>query len=125
MKSSLILGTVTALVSFAPAAAAKSPAEIEQMAKAVSVAYNQAISRDPKDADAYNNRGVLKATKLNDPKGAIGDLRTAARIYRVQGQTQSLQRVNRVLNSLGATEIPSTVSSFPVPTRVALIPKTT
>jgi hypothetical protein len=37
MKSSLILGTVTALVSFAPAAAAKSPAEIEQIAKAVSV----------------------------------------------------------------------------------------
>jgi hypothetical protein len=57
MKSSLILGTVAALVSFAPAAAAKSPAEIEQIAKAVSVAYNQAISRDPKDAEAYYTPG--------------------------------------------------------------------
>jgi Tfp pilus assembly protein PilF len=37
MKSSLILGTVAALVAFAPAAAAKSPVEIEQIAKAVSV----------------------------------------------------------------------------------------
>jgi hypothetical protein len=47
MKSSLILGTVAALVAVAPAVAAKSPAEIEQIAKVVSVAYNQAISRDP------------------------------------------------------------------------------
>jgi tetratricopeptide (TPR) repeat protein len=37
MKSSLILGTVAALVAVAPAVAAKSPAEIEQIAKAVSV----------------------------------------------------------------------------------------
>jgi tetratricopeptide (TPR) repeat protein len=37
MKSLLILGSVAALVSFAPAAAAKSSAEIEQIAKAVSV----------------------------------------------------------------------------------------
>jgi tetratricopeptide (TPR) repeat protein len=37
MKSSLILGSITALVAFAPAAAAKSPAEIEQIAKSVSV----------------------------------------------------------------------------------------
>jgi lipoprotein NlpI len=37
MKSSLILGTFAALVAVAPAVAAKSPAEIEQIAKAVSV----------------------------------------------------------------------------------------
>jgi Tfp pilus assembly protein PilF len=37
MKSLLILGTIVALVAVAPAAAAKSPAEIEQIAKAVSV----------------------------------------------------------------------------------------
>jgi hypothetical protein len=37
MKSLLILGTVAALVAVAPAAAAKSPAEIEQITKAVSV----------------------------------------------------------------------------------------
>jgi hypothetical protein len=37
MKSLLILGSVAALVSFAPAAAAKSPDEIEKIAKSVSV----------------------------------------------------------------------------------------
>jgi S1-C subfamily serine protease len=37
MKSLFVLGSVAALVSFAPAAAAKSPAEVEQIAKAVSV----------------------------------------------------------------------------------------
>jgi S1-C subfamily serine protease len=37
MKSLLILGSVAALVSVAPAASAKTPAEIEQIAKAVSV----------------------------------------------------------------------------------------
>jgi serine protease Do len=37
MKSLLILGSVAAVVSFAPAAVAKSPAEIEQIAKSVSV----------------------------------------------------------------------------------------
>jgi tetratricopeptide (TPR) repeat protein len=37
MKSLLILGSVVAVVSFAPAAAAKSPAEIEQIARSVSV----------------------------------------------------------------------------------------
>jgi tetratricopeptide (TPR) repeat protein len=37
MKSLLILGSVAAVVSFAPAAAAKSPTEIEQIAKSVSV----------------------------------------------------------------------------------------
>jgi V8-like Glu-specific endopeptidase len=37
MKSLLILGSIAALVSFAPAASAKTPAEIEQIANAVSV----------------------------------------------------------------------------------------
>jgi S1-C subfamily serine protease len=37
MKSLLILGSVATVVPFAPAAAAKSPAEIEQIAKSVSV----------------------------------------------------------------------------------------
>jgi hypothetical protein len=37
MKSLLILGSITVLVAVAPAAAAKSPAEIEQIAKSVSV----------------------------------------------------------------------------------------
>jgi tetratricopeptide (TPR) repeat protein len=66
--------------------------------------YNQAISLDPKYALAYYNRGILKATKLNDRQGAISDLRTAARIFREQGQTQNLQWAIASLRKLGATE---------------------
>jgi tetratricopeptide (TPR) repeat protein len=200
----LILGTVAALVAIAPAVAAKSPAEIEQIAKSVSIAYkdkdalyyydraglkqrqndrqgaladynkaislnpkfveayfdranlkqtqlndlqgaladynkvislnpklaeayynrgilkknklndpqgaladyNKVISLNPKDAAAYSNRGILKGEKLNDRQGAIRDLRTAARIFREQGQTQSLQVVIAALRKLGATEKP-------------------
>jgi Flp pilus assembly protein TadD len=68
--------------------------------------YDQAISLNPKLAEAYHGRGILKYEKLNDVQGAIGDFRTAARIYRAQGQTRYLQTVIRLLNSLGATETP-------------------
>jgi tetratricopeptide (TPR) repeat protein len=68
--------------------------------------YNKAIALNPKYALAYANRGVLKKEKLNDPQGAIGDLRIAAKIYRAEGQTQNLQTVIGLLNSLGATEKP-------------------
>jgi Tfp pilus assembly protein PilF len=68
--------------------------------------YDQAISLNPKLAPAYYNRGLLKQEKLKDRKGAIGDLRTAARILREQGQTQRLQVVIANLRKLGATEKP-------------------
>jgi tetratricopeptide (TPR) repeat protein len=68
--------------------------------------YNRAISLKPKYADAYNNRGVLKDEKLKDRQGAISDLRTAARIFREQGQTQNLQWAIASLRKLGATEKP-------------------
>jgi tetratricopeptide (TPR) repeat protein/S1-C subfamily serine protease len=35
--------------------------------------YNQSISINPKDSLAYNNRGLLKANKLNDIQGALAD----------------------------------------------------
>jgi tetratricopeptide (TPR) repeat protein len=35
--------------------------------------YNRAISLDPNAANAYNNRGLLKDEKLNDPQGALID----------------------------------------------------
>jgi tetratricopeptide (TPR) repeat protein len=66
--------------------------------------YNQAISLNPKLADAYGNRGVLKSDKLNDKAGAIQDFRQAAKLFRAQGQTQSLQKVLDFLRQLGATE---------------------
>jgi tetratricopeptide (TPR) repeat protein len=66
--------------------------------------YNKAISLDPKSIVAYASRGALKYEKLKDSKGAIADLRAAARIYRESGNAQSLQIVNNLLRRLGATE---------------------
>jgi tetratricopeptide (TPR) repeat protein len=68
--------------------------------------YNQSISLNPKLTEAYYNLGVLKATKFNDQAGAIADLRTAAKLYRAQGQTDALQRSLEALRILGATENP-------------------
>jgi Trypsin-like peptidase domain/TPR repeat/Tetratricopeptide repeat len=39
--------------------------------------YNQAISLNPKFSNAYNNRAVLKYTKLNDIQGALTDYNQA------------------------------------------------
>jgi S1-C subfamily serine protease len=65
---------------------------------------NKAISLDPKSADAYISRGTVKVG-LNDRQGAISDLRTAARIYRAQGQTEKLQMAIKILRQLlGASE---------------------
>jgi tetratricopeptide (TPR) repeat protein len=65
--------------------------------------YDRAISINPKYAEAYYNRGVLK-NKLNDRPGAINDYREAAKIFRQQGQTKSLQLTIENLRALGATE---------------------
>jgi Flp pilus assembly protein TadD len=67
--------------------------------------FNKAISLNPKFALAYNNRAILKH-QLDDRQGAISDLRTAARIYREQGQTQNLRLAIAVLSVLGVTEKP-------------------
>ncbi|WP_295618509.1 tetratricopeptide repeat-containing serine protease family protein [Chamaesiphon sp. GL140_3_metabinner_50] len=39
--------------------------------------WNQAIALNPKYVNAYNNRGVLKKEKLNDPQGALADYNQA------------------------------------------------
>jgi Tfp pilus assembly protein PilF len=68
--------------------------------------YSQAISLKKNFALAHYNRGLLKATKLNDSPGAIADFRTAAKLFRAQGQTQYLKLALEALRFLGATENP-------------------
>jgi tetratricopeptide (TPR) repeat protein len=66
--------------------------------------YNRAIAINPKYAYAYHNRGTLKKQRLNDKTGAIKDLRQAAKLYRAEGETDSLQSVLGELQELGAKE---------------------
>jgi tetratricopeptide (TPR) repeat protein/V8-like Glu-specific endopeptidase len=66
--------------------------------------YDRAISLNPKIANAYYNRGILKKNKLNDRTGAVADFRTAAKLYRQQGQTSDLQDAIDRLRELGASE---------------------
>ena len=68
------------------------------------VDYNRAVALDPQFAIGYYNRGLLKVRKLNDKAGAIQDFRQAAKLFRVQGQTQNLQQMIDILRQLGATE---------------------
>jgi tetratricopeptide (TPR) repeat protein len=68
--------------------------------------YNKAIELNPRNALAYGNRGILKGEKLNDRPGGIADLRTAAKLFRAQGQTQYLQIGIAALRRLGVTENP-------------------
>jgi tetratricopeptide (TPR) repeat protein len=66
--------------------------------------YDRAIAINPNFAGAYHNRGILKKSKLNDLQGAIRDFRTAARLFRANGQTANLQMAIDQLRQLGATE---------------------
>jgi Tfp pilus assembly protein PilF len=68
--------------------------------------YNQVISLNSNYATAYIRRGNLKVQKLNDTPGAIADFRTAAKLFRAQGQTKNLQLALASLAILGATENP-------------------
>jgi tetratricopeptide (TPR) repeat protein len=42
--------------------------------------YNQAITINPKDSEAYSNRAILKYNKLNDYQGALADYNEAIMI---------------------------------------------
>jgi tetratricopeptide (TPR) repeat protein len=42
--------------------------------------YNRAIKINPKNANAYYNRGLLKATKLQDDRGALTDYNRAIQL---------------------------------------------
>jgi tetratricopeptide (TPR) repeat protein len=66
--------------------------------------YNQAIVTDSNYALAYYNRGFLKKGALKDRAGAIQDFRTAAQLYRKQGNAADLKDSLEQLQKLGAAE---------------------
>ncbi|MDD1417914.1 tetratricopeptide repeat protein [Dolichospermum sp. ST_sed1] len=61
--------------------------------------YTQAITINPQDAEAYNNRGTAKY-ELGDKAGAIKDLETAKQLFQQQGNTQNAQKAQELLNKL-------------------------
>jgi tetratricopeptide (TPR) repeat protein len=65
---------------------------------------NQAIMINPKYSNGYYRRAVLKQDKLDDKAGVIEDFRQAARLFREQRQTQSLQKAIDQLRLLGVSE---------------------
>jgi tetratricopeptide (TPR) repeat protein len=64
--------------------------------------YNQSITINPKYYKAYGGRAGLKLLKLNDKVGAIQDLRQAVKLAREQGDTQYLQVIIKLLQTLEA-----------------------
>jgi tetratricopeptide (TPR) repeat protein len=66
--------------------------------------YSQVIELTPTYAQAYQSRGELKIKHLNDRPGGIQDLRQAANLFRMQGETQELQKTIEQLQQLGVIE---------------------
>ena len=52
--------------------------------------YTQALTFDPQYANAYYNRGGVRATE-GDKAGAVADFRKAANLYQQQGKTADYQ----------------------------------
>jgi tetratricopeptide (TPR) repeat protein/V8-like Glu-specific endopeptidase len=65
---------------------------------------NRAIAINSKYSTGYYRRALIKQNKLNDKVGAIKDFRQAAKLFREQGQTQSLQKAIDQLRLLGVSE---------------------
>jgi tetratricopeptide (TPR) repeat protein len=51
-------------------------AQLQQFQQSL-IDYDRAIAINPQDANAYNNRGILKKDKLNDSQGALADYNKA------------------------------------------------
>lgn len=64
--------------------------------------YNRAIQINPNYAIAYNNRGILKYTKLNNRSGGISDMRQAARLFKSQKNTSGYNDAMGFLRQWGA-----------------------
>jgi tetratricopeptide (TPR) repeat protein len=65
--------------------------------------FNQIVILDPKSGIGYSSRGFAKDV-LKDRNGAIADYRQAAKLYRAQGDNESLKRMIGDLKELGVTE---------------------
>ncbi|AFZ23529.1 tetratricopeptide repeat protein [Cylindrospermum stagnale PCC 7417] len=61
--------------------------------------FNQAIRINRNLADAYGNRGLAQYT-LGDQTSAIADLEQAARLFRQQGNTQSYQQTQTLIQQV-------------------------
>jgi tetratricopeptide (TPR) repeat protein len=59
--------------------------------------YDRAIKLKPRNAEAYYNRGVLKYTFLKNVAGGIADMQQAAKLSQKQGNSQSYQAANDLL----------------------------
>ncbi|WP_309736551.1 tetratricopeptide repeat protein [Chamaesiphon sp. OTE_75_metabat_556] len=59
---------------------AATPKAVSKEDRASLAKYNQTIEINPKDANAYVDRGVLKVSKLNDTSGALADCDQAIQI---------------------------------------------
>jgi serine/threonine protein kinase/Tfp pilus assembly protein PilF len=59
---------------------AATPKAVSKEDRASLAKYNQTIEINPKDTNAYVDRGVLKASKLNDTSGALADCNRAIQI---------------------------------------------
>jgi tetratricopeptide (TPR) repeat protein len=67
--------------------------------------YNRAIKINPKNANAYYNRGLLKATKLQDPQGALADYNSAIQLkpsYDVVYNNRGNLKVDKLKDFQGA-----------------------
>jgi serine/threonine protein kinase/predicted TPR repeat methyltransferase len=63
-----------------PTLPAATPKAVSKEDRASLAKYNQTIEINPKDANAYVDRAVLKASKLNDTSGAVADCDRAIQI---------------------------------------------
>jgi tetratricopeptide (TPR) repeat protein len=67
--------------------------------------YNQAITLNPKLAQAYSNRGLLKTDKLNDAQGALKDYNQAITLdprFAVAYSNRGLLKTNKLNDAQGA-----------------------
>ncbi len=86
---------------------AATPKAVSKEDRASLAKYNQTIEINPKDANAYVDRGVLKASKLNDTSGALADCDRAiqidpnhAKAYLIRGVLKT-DKLNDMKGGLG------------------------